>query len=71
MPDRDPEFRPRDHLCIVEWATEGGVYAAVQVNELLYTKDQVCRAREAYEFIRNCGYPSSAEAQHLLRDGYV
>jgi hypothetical protein len=33
--------------------------------------EQVHRAKEAYEFIRNCGYPSPVEAQRLLKDGNV
>jgi hypothetical protein len=47
------------------------MYAMVQENELLYMKEQVRRAKEAYEFICNCGYPSPVEAQQLLKDGNV
>ncbi len=62
MEGRDLVFWRRDHLYIAEWTGEGGIYATVQENELLYTKEQVCRAKEAYKFIRNCGYPSLVEA---------
>ncbi len=47
------------------------MYAMVQENELLYMKEQVRRAKEAYEFICNCGHPSPVEAQQLLKDGNV
>ena len=69
MDGRDLVFRRRDRLYVAEWTGEGGMYATVQENELLYTKEQVRRAKEAYEFIRNCGYPSPVEAQCLLKDG--
>jgi hypothetical protein len=57
MPDKDLVFRERDHLYVASRGPEGKVYATVQENELLYTKEQVHRARQAYKFIRNCGYP--------------
>jgi hypothetical protein len=34
-----------------------------------YTKAEEARAQAAYEIIRNCGYPSYAEAVHLIQDG--
>jgi hypothetical protein len=68
---RDLVFRQRDHLYVAEWNTEGGVYATAIEHELLYVNDQVHSAREAYEFVCNCRYPTPAEAQHLLRDGNV
>jgi hypothetical protein len=71
MDERDLVFRRRDRLYVAEWTGDGGLYATVQENKLLNTKEQVRRAREAYEFIRNCGYPSPVEAQRLLKDGNV
>jgi len=71
MDGRDLVFRRRDRLYVAEWIRDGGMYATVQENELLYTKEQVHRAKEAYEFIHNCGYPSTVEAQRLLKDGNV
>jgi len=71
MDERDLVFRRRDRLYVAEWTGDGGLYATVQENKLLNTKEQVHRAREAYEFIRNCGYPSPVEAQRLLKDGNV
>ncbi len=34
-----------------------------------HTKAEEARAKLAYEIIRNCGYPSQAEAIHLVQDG--
>jgi hypothetical protein len=61
MGDRDLVFRRRDCLYVAKWTGKGGMYATVQENELLYTREQVCRAKEAYKLIRNCGYPSPVE----------
>jgi hypothetical protein len=36
-----------------------------------YTKDEVKRAMEAKEFIKNSGYPSLDEARHLILDGNI
>jgi hypothetical protein len=43
----------------------------VQENESLYSAEQVRRAKLAHEFVRNCGYPSLAEAVHIICDGNV
>ena len=37
----------------------------------MYTKEELHRAKEVYELIRNSGYPSPNEAMHLLTDGNV
>jgi hypothetical protein len=37
----------------------------------VYTKEELHRAKEVYELIRNSGYPSPNEAMHLLTDGNV
>jgi hypothetical protein len=69
--DRDIEFKWRDRLYVEEWTTEGVALATIQANELLYTKEEVCRAKLAYEFVRSSGYPSPEEVVHLLIDGNV
>jgi hypothetical protein len=66
MPERDIVFRRRDNLYVVDWAGVGSVHATVQENESLYSAEQVRRANLAHEFIRNCGYPSLAEAVHII-----
>jgi hypothetical protein len=64
MDERDLVFRRRDRLYIAEWTGEGGMYATVQENELLYTKEEVRRAKEVYKFIRNYGYRSKTSWMH-------
>jgi len=69
--DRDIEFKRRDRLYVAEWTTEGVALATRQENELLYTKEEVRRAKLAYDFVRSSGYPSPEEVVHLLIDGNV
>jgi hypothetical protein len=71
MLERDIVLRRRDNLYVVDWAEVGTVHATVQENESLYSVEQVQRAKLAHEFVRNCGYPSPAEAVHIIRDGNV
>jgi len=66
IPERDIVSRRRDNLYVVDWAEVGSVHATVQENESLYSAEQVRRAKLAYEFVRNCGYPSPAEAVHII-----
>jgi hypothetical protein len=47
------------------------VQATVRENETLYTKEEVKRAKEAYQFLKNSRYPSASEAVHILTDGNV
>jgi hypothetical protein len=54
--DRDLLFRQKNDLYIAEWMVERELYAMVAENELLYSKEQVHRAKAAHEFICNCGY---------------
>ena len=49
----------------------GIVAATIQENERLYTKEEVSRAKLAYEFVRNSGYPSLGEVVHLITDGNI
>jgi len=43
----------------------------VQENESVYTKEEVHRAKQAYELVKNSGYPSPNEMLHLLQDGNI
>jgi hypothetical protein len=52
-------------------AEERIVQVTVRENEALYTKVEVERAKEAYEFMKNSGYPSVGEAVHILTDDNV
>jgi hypothetical protein len=38
---------------------------------MLYTREEVRRAKVAYDLIRNSGYPSPIEAVHLIHDGNI
>ena len=40
-------------------------------NALVYTKEELRRAKEVYELVRNSGYPSPNEVMHLLTDGNI
>ncbi len=72
MHERDIAFERREKLYMADWYTKDTVVAAtVQENEMLYSRDQVKRAKEAHEFLKNSGYPSLSEAVHLLNDGNV
>jgi hypothetical protein len=73
MPSGDLVFSRREKLYIAELeeANVGIVQATVRENEALYTKDELNRAKEAYQFLKNSGYPSASEATHLLTDGNV
>jgi hypothetical protein len=69
--EKDIVFQQRARLYVAEWEIGGTVLATVQENEQLYTKEEVCRAKLAHEFIRNSGYPSPDEVVHLLIDHNV
>ena len=46
-------------------------FATTIENENQYTKAEVENAKEAYEFLKNAGYPSEKEATHMVQDGNV
>lgn len=75
MKDRDLEFKRRGKLYVADfsdWANMNGyVYHTAAQREARFTKKEVMKAREAGEFIRNAGYPSEAEAIHLVHDGNI
>ncbi len=66
------EFARRNKLYIADWSVTGlYVCATVRENEMLYTRDEVRRAKIAYDLICNSGYPPPTEAVHLIHDGNV
>jgi hypothetical protein len=77
MPSQDIVFERRNKLYVAEWCEEraeevdGTANATMQENEWLHTKEEVRRARAAYEFLRNTGYLSMSKAAHLISDGNV
>jgi len=54
----------RDKLYVADFDVERTVAVT-----RAHTKAEEARAKVAYEIIRNCGYPSQAEAIHLMQDG--
>jgi hypothetical protein len=77
MPSQDIVFERRNKLYVAEWCEEraeevdGTANATMQENEWLHTKEEVRRARAAYEFLRNTGYLSMSKVAHLISDGNV
>jgi hypothetical protein len=77
MDDKDLEFRQEGKLDIADWGmisetdNEADVFATVKDNEAEYTKQEVERAREAFAFVKNTGFPSKEEAIHLIKDGNI
>jgi hypothetical protein len=71
MADRNVEFKRKEKLYMADWVVDSYACAMVQENALVYTKEELRRAKEVYELIRNSGYPSPNEAMHLLTDGNV
>ena len=63
LPERDIIFHRRDKLYVADFSRP--IVAVTKA----YTKSEEARAQAAYEVIRNCGYPSIAEAIHLIQDG--
>jgi hypothetical protein len=68
--DRDIEFKRQGKLYVADWS-DCKVLNTVKENVRCYTKDEVKRAMEAKEFIKNSGYPSLDEARHLILDGNI
>jgi hypothetical protein len=71
MGDSDVKFKRREKLYIADWIGKSDTYATVHENALVYTKEELHRAREVYELVKNSGYPSPNEALHLLTDGNI
>jgi hypothetical protein len=68
----DIVFSRQNKLYVADWVVDQGVVnATVRENERMYTKEEVRRAKQAYEFLKCSGYPSADEAMHLITDGNV
>jgi hypothetical protein len=66
LPKRDITFERRGKLYITDFARDSQVHVTKA-----YTKAEEERARQAYELIRNAGFPSYQEAVHLVEDGNI
>ena len=71
LPDRDIEFKRRGKLYVALWEEITAVMTTVQEAEGVYTKAEVKRAKEAYDLLKNTGYPSVEELIHLIEDGNI
>ncbi len=71
LPDRDIVFTKRGKHYIADCTDVVQVYATAVENEQLYTKAEIKSAKEAYDFLKNSGYPSQEEAVHILQDGNI
>jgi hypothetical protein len=57
---------------VADWVVDQGVVnATVRENKRMYTKEEVCRAKQAYKFLECSGYLSADETMHLITDGNV
>jgi len=72
LQDRDLHFRRKGKLYVADW-NECTVLNTTKTitGTSIYTKEEVKRAKEAQEFIKNSGYPSLSEARHLIIDGNI
>jgi hypothetical protein len=71
MPGNDIVFERKNKLYVAEWCIEEeqcAVNATVQENKLLYSREEVHRAKLAYEFKKNSGYPSLVTRQSGTSD---
>jgi hypothetical protein len=64
MKNRDLVFHRRKKLYVADWNDMATVVTTVQVNKWLYSREEVCKAKLAHEFICNSGY-------HLPRRLYI
>ncbi len=60
--DRDVEFKWREKLYTANWVADAYTCTSVRENMLVYTKEELLRAREVYELVRSTGYPSLNDA---------
>jgi hypothetical protein len=75
LPAGDLVFKRTGKLYIADYRTllydSKKVNATVKENESIYTRSEVKKAKEAYEFLKCSGYPSPNEAIHLFQDGNI
>ncbi len=67
LPDRDVRFERRGKMYVADWTKSMSTYVTMGV----YTEAEELRAKRAYELLRTSGYPSMAEAIHLVEDGNI
>jgi hypothetical protein len=77
LPGRELEFKRKGKLYganykdVILPKVQQQVCAMVQENESIYTRTEIHRAKEAYEFLKCSRYPSPDEAINLFQDGNI
>ncbi len=72
MEDRDLIFKYREKLYLVAlYKGEKMIQAMVQENKALSRKEEMKRAKQAHESVKNSGYPSVSEVVNLFTDKNV
>jgi hypothetical protein len=66
LPERYLTFKRRGKLYIADFSRDDQVHVTKA-----YTKAEGERARQAYELVRNVGFPSYQETVHLVEDGNI
>ena len=60
----DIVFNRKAGLYVADWSQYKDIFA--MITNHIYTKAQEDRAKQAYELLRTCGFPSIGKAIHLL-----
>jgi hypothetical protein len=72
VPEGEDIFRGQNKLYVADWCVDEGVANATErENEQLYTKEEVCRAKQVHKFLKCSSYPLPDKAMHLITDGNV
>ncbi len=64
-------FHRKTKLYVASKEDIGVIYATIDEKKTQYTKEQVRKAEQAYEILKNAGYPSPAELVNLLNGGNI
>jgi hypothetical protein len=74
LPAYDLAFKRTGKLYVADFRqilSPHKVYSTVMENESIYTKLEIKKAKDAYEFLKCSGYPSPEEAVQLIQDGNI
>jgi nucleoid-associated protein YgaU len=66
-------FHLRGKPYVAKWnqTEEAEIMPTVKEHEERYTKAEVMKAKEAYEMVKNSGYPSIEKAIHRIKNGNI
>jgi hypothetical protein len=64
LPEKDLEFTRKGKLCVADFVKEGLVHATQ-----VMTKGEEAQAKQAYELVKNLGFPSMYEAIQVIESG--